>query len=221
MEGEQAVVFDRNVIDQLNYTGEEKDFFGWLVANNYDGRFNWRKVALMYRPWKGRAGAGGLSDGFADTHTIVPDTKYTKYEKRLVKCLQGISDEYANGRHVLIGVSDTSAAWTDGATYICFERSYLKSHLATNLDGAAKLIHTLCHEASHDIDTRTSHTHDEEFYRRFHELTYGEGKYWSPLLFIGRLPSDMRKVKYEDAAEDAKRRDAKSAAAKAKKLGHG
>jgi len=225
MESESVVIFDKNILDEISYTGDERNFFEWLFYNavkHSRDLAKWKKVTKMYRPFNSAGGGTTLSDGFKDQQIILPETKLTKYEKRFIKCFQKISDNYFNGRRIVVGTSDTAAAWTDGSGYIAFARSYLKEHkLGTSGNGtlsAAKMIHTACHEASHDIDTCTAHVHDEEFYRKFHELTYGSDKWNSPLVHIVTLGQAMKQVEWEEVAEKAVRRNEKSEAAKARKL---
>lgn len=69
-----------------------------------------------------------------------------------------------------LGVSDAAEAWTDGSTRIVVERGQLKLMLE-GVGGFVGLSNLLVHEYLHDTGDIGSHTHDYEFYARYHEAT--------------------------------------------------
>lgn len=72
-------------------------------------------------------------------------------------------------RKLLIGRSSTAQAWTDGVSYIAFDRTYLA---ARNFDlaGIIDVMQVFCHEYAHDDGTTGSHTHGTEFHAKLDGL---------------------------------------------------
>lgn len=77
--------------------------------------------------------------------------------------------ELRAGRHER---SSGFVAWTDGREYITVNKRYLKL-LDRGVDGALEWVYTLVHEYMHDNDDSESHSHDEVFYRKFHDTVFG------------------------------------------------
>jgi hypothetical protein len=71
-------------------------------------------------------------------------------------------------RTVGIGVSPCALAWTDGSTYVYFDRKYLEQH-DFNLQGLMEMAGTMLHEYCHDAPDSETHTHSQEFYEQFHD----------------------------------------------------
>ena len=76
-------------------------------------------------------------------------------------------------RRVCLGVSDSAEAWTDGHSQIVINRTMLPL-LDRGIGGCAGLANLLVHEFLHDSADTGSHTHDLQFYERYHEATCGE-----------------------------------------------
>jgi hypothetical protein len=77
-------------------------------------------------------------------------------------------------RKLIIGESSTALAWTDGLTYVAINRKRLpafqKDDSHVNMANVAEVADLLCHEFCHvDEGSDRDHTHDESFYRRFHD----------------------------------------------------
>ena len=77
-------------------------------------------------------------------------------------------------RKIVIGESATALAWTDGLTYVALNRkslpSFRKDDSHVHMAHAAQVADLLCHEFCHvDEGSDRDHTHDETFYRRFHD----------------------------------------------------
>lgn len=79
-------------------------------------------------------------------------------------------------RRVVVGESDTAAAWTDGATYIAIERRVLHKAFAKGYSGVVKLANLMLHEYCHALPSIDSHGHDLEFFELFERVSvdYGE-----------------------------------------------
>ncbi len=210
---EQALCINEDVLDALSYRGQRKDFFYWLASKCSDEAESWKKVAALYKEFD------SLTVGQNRTSTIIPHAKMTRVEKRAVKVLESMP--YWGGRRILIGVSGCNAlAWTDGSTYIALNRDYLEKLSLTSYTGPADLIHTMFHEAAHDEDTAGTHHHGEEFYRRFHDITYRHSGSWGcPLQVIGTFYQKMRNAATAEYQEKMEAREKKSKEAKEKALG--
>jgi hypothetical protein len=83
-----------------------------------------------------------------------PDSSWQHYERTLVL-----------RRKLVVGRSSTSAAWTDGASYIAFDRDWL-SRRRFDLQGIMDAAQILCHEYAHDNADCATSTHGVEFYAR-------------------------------------------------------
>ena len=68
-------------------------------------------------------------------------------------------------RSILIGRSSTAAAWTDGESYIAFDRDWLAKH-HFDLPGITAVVQVLCHEYAHDNADCGTDTHGVEFFTR-------------------------------------------------------
>jgi len=68
-------------------------------------------------------------------------------------------------RQTSLGLSPGYEAWTDGETYITYDRKYFAKH-RRSLVGWAHILRTMCHEYAHCDGEKT---HDSDFYERFHD----------------------------------------------------
>jgi hypothetical protein len=221
-----AICFSDKTIEALDYCGEPQEFFDWLLKAHFEGeetdrwgykkesksRNAWAKVRRFFRSFEGKEGDKGLSDGYKNSYRILPVDKLSKAERRCLK----VMEDYGlwKGRTLCIGVSDTAHGWTDGKTYIAFNRAFLKRHNPQHYGGAAALGTLAAHEMSHDTDDTGTHLHSIEFYEKYHDLTMGQ-----MLWFIGDLPHKMAKQKWQDQAEEIAEKEAKKKAARDKALG--
>lgn len=122
------------------------------------------------------------SKGFNDQTLEVPTKDYTELERLWVRVLTSLSGalqcsidhkrgrrDYRTGRNILVGMSGANLeAWTNGESYVCFDRDYLAKH-ELDLPGLLDVGLTLWHEYCHDTDDRGSHKHGVEFYQEFHD----------------------------------------------------
>jgi hypothetical protein len=222
MERGQAVCLDRGIWDRMNYQEENCHFFRWLTTtpvmenSGYCGseswqyrenRKKWEKMAKLYRPYD------ELSDGISDDYEVISDKKLTVAERRILAVL---NQYYCwKERTILIGASDRALAWTDGRTYICVERLWLKNTYLQHGHGANKLMTLLAHEVAHDEDTRGSHVHGPEFYEANVGVLEGND---SPTAMIPRFIDQMEKSKIEEKKAAVAQRKARADAKISKKL---
>ncbi|CAM3782693.1 ATP-binding protein [Vreelandella rituensis] len=121
------------------------------------------------------------ADMFSDTHEPLDSRKdLTKIEQCALKamneaanyipsCFRTALNERPAPRNIILGVSETAEAWTDGATYVAVERETAKL-LRQGVSGATRLAGILIHEFCHTSSDLTGHGHPPEFYERFHEV---------------------------------------------------
>lgn len=95
-------------------------------------------------------------------------TRERKWKEVLEQAGACLYDTWENPRSISIGESATSLAWTDGRSFICFDRNYLKRLPFTNaglFSAGCTLLHEICHaDASGDQEH-----HDQAFYERYHD----------------------------------------------------
>lgn len=78
-------------------------------------------------------------------------------------------------RSLKVGTYGDALAWTDGETYIAIGQRHMQ-RLMQGPSHAFELVLSLAHEYAHTSpDMGDTHTHDEEFHRRFYELTDRRG----------------------------------------------
>ncbi len=165
MERGSAICFDEEILNYLNYSDDEKDFFDWLFKNMngcyVDGKI--KNQIRSYIPFE------DLENSYDSTFIVFPPNKFTALEKRVVNVL----NSYCcwKGRQIGIGKSDVAWAWTDGQSYINLDREYIKSIRFNSNTDVAKLFTILIHEMSHDDDDEGTHGHRPEFYEKFYELS--------------------------------------------------
>ncbi len=217
IQSDRAICLSDDTLEWLNYSGSEWDFFNWLLTESYRSdnwtntlRDKWKHIKQLH------ANFDDLRSGYRSTSSFIPENKWTKPERRVIRVLQ--SYNLWNGRTLCIGTSDVALAWTDGSSYICLSREYLRGLSLATSHGAAMLIHTMFHELAHDDDTSGTHHHGMEFYKAFHELTYGEG-YWCPLQCIADFHHRMKSERIDEQFEATVNKETKTKAARDKALG--
>lgn len=187
MERDQAICISEKILDDLNYTGKKSRFFTWLTNSDERhtyGNDEWENIAILYTDFK------ELSRGINDSYETVPANKYTATERRIINVLQ--NQACWNGRQILLGYSDTAAGWTNGSTYICIERNWLRGKSVTWGRDIAKIQLLLSHEMAHDDDSRGTHIHGPEFYENM--VRYMEQGY-SAITYCADFKNAMVKSK--------------------------
>tara|TARA_Y100000310_G_scaffold56232_1_gene51569 strand:+ start:18310 stop:19965 length:1656 start_codon:yes stop_codon:yes gene_type:complete len=200
----QAVCLDSTMLDELGYTGDEQDFFDWLVAENRYSK-GWDNQPMLYVQFD------DLKENVKDEYQTIPQNRLTTVEKRYLRILNGMN--CWDGRVINIGMSDNASAWTDGSSYITIERNFLKANRGTYASAVMKLFSVLVHELAHDEDTRETHVHGVEFYRNYHDLvTDGYGVmqhaiYFKDKLVKGRMDEAIWKQQAKEEKANKKLHD--------------
>ena len=221
MQGGVALCINEEVLSALSYRGPEKDFFRWIISrcsDNHNIVESFDGVSKLHKEYAEFQSSFGGDFGYA----ILPHTKLTKFERRIIKVLEDMN--MWDGRRVIIGTSGCAySAWTDGKTYIALNKDYLNGlYLNSGYTGAADLMHVMFHEMAHDEDTSGTHIHGGEFYRRFHEITYrynGQGSYGCPLAKIGDFAELVKSAARREIQESAERKEKKAKVNRDKSLG--
>ncbi len=209
MQVDEAICFSTHTLDSVSYSGDERDFFEWLLKEHDSGELpnGWDKIKAFYKPFE------GLSSGYENVYRIIPTSKLSKAERCFLRVMERF-DRW-KGRTLCIGTSDTANAWTDGSTYIAFDRKFLKRNNPQYYTGAAALVTLAYHEMAHDDDDTGTHFHNVEFYQKYHDMTCMT----CVMDMIGELPHKMSGQKWQDQAEETAEKEAKKKAARDVKLG--
>lgn len=174
-----AFVLAQETVDRFTDRGDVKKFFEWLNSPELRnaGRFR-------YVPFKElTAGLKNKFDIFATAelnprercwlrllgnavHTLrFPDQVKSQSSWKLWK------PDDPQERKLVVGLSDAALAWTDGATYIAFDRKFLAKY-ELDVHGFVAVGQVLLHELCHgEADTGT-HTHTQEFYELYHDSAH-------------------------------------------------
>ena len=214
MQQELAIVFEDIILSNLNYTGERKDFFSWLFQNQSDIPKGWDIVSNIYRDFQGK---GSLTDGCLDKYSTLADSKLNIVERRVLKALNKMN--YWKGRIIVMGISDSANAWTDGHSFITLGRKFIKRLCLSDAGNVAQLFATLIHELAHDESTMGTHLHGEEFYRNFHEICMSKGWSTNPLSEIRYFSQVMESFRVNEKLQKIKEKEEKAKAKRDKKLG--
>ena len=189
MQREQALCLDDRILIDLNYTGKKSQFFVWLTRTENDWNNIWDDVAKLYIVFDDYKG------GVSDKYTTLSEKKWSVLEKRVIKILQSFS--CWGGRVITLGFSEQAQAWTDGSTYICLERSYLKGlYLISAYDiNIHNLLMTMAHEMAHDEDTKGTHIHGPEFYENMVRILESRQ---APTIHLGLFQREMNSRKLNE-----------------------
>ncbi len=213
MQSESCICIDDQILDLLNYTGDEKDFWSWLVRRQDSSvRRKFEHLTRFYQPFK------QATAGINRSYTIVPTEKWSKRERQIVKLLNRY-EYYWCGRRICIGISGTAAAWTDGSSYIALERTWLRGLYLNGSNGVRELLTTMCHELAHDERTDCTHIHGEAFYHHYHDITIGDRGTHCPLDLCCYFAHALKSLKNEEHNEVQVKREEKAAARVKEKLG--
>ena len=118
----------------------------------------------------------------------LPPSEWLPEETALIKCLSHTENMlrhalcaanvnegvFLDRRRFAIGEAETALAWTDGRTRVTINRT----HAAKAREGFAGMLaicSVLVHEFLHDDADTATHTHDFEFYDRYHRVMLHQG----------------------------------------------
>ncbi len=192
MQRNEGIIIDDKLPSCLNYNGEPRLFFKWLLERALSRRNTlpklkqqWDSIINLYGDFS------SMARRIRDGHKMLSNADLNNKERLMLRMLNDPTFYNWGGRVIYIGLSETARAWTDGRTFIALERVFLE-HCSYGRGGNATLINVLTHELAHDIDTSTAHVHDEEFYRRFHDISCGDNP---PQATIADFYNRMQKSK--------------------------
>lgn len=162
-----CLVLDQKCLDELNTDGTRfKDLL--LKALGYkESRLDVKDFHDL------------VADVSDDCQILRPDelTEMEKFWLDLLDRTQSylfVGRDYKDRRHaqrrLVVGTSDIANGWTDGSTYVAFNRLYLAER-TPNVAGLADLIGLLVHELCHDTNTHGTHAHGLEFYTAYHDMS--------------------------------------------------
>lgn len=111
----------------------------------------------------------------------LPRSDWTRQELYAIRALDAIDEhlrdliaEYTGvacePRQRTVGISNAAEAFTDGSSYIAYEKRVLSEVLAAGLPGFARAVALTVHEYLHNEADSGSHSHDAEFYSVFHDI---------------------------------------------------
>lgn len=135
-----------------------------------------------------REACQSLSDGYEE----VPKQEWTPAEEACIAALEvaeltvraaiqkaGCIDEgdgqWLKKRVLLVGVSESAEAWTNGVDRIWLNRSIL-GRMKSGIGGALSLVGVLVHEYLHGSPSTETHAHDVAFYERLERVMLFEGR---------------------------------------------
>ena len=184
-----AICFDEKILSELGYTGDKKEFFSWLWSGS---RSDWIKETLdkLEKLYVEK----DIRETINEDYKMIPPEKLRKSEKVFLQAMNALGCWH--GRQIMIGKSTVAKAWTDGCTYIVFDREYIKNLYLHSNYGLVDLFTTGCHELAHDDSTAGTHVHGPEFYEKYYEITkneYGD----NPLLNIMEFSKKVERTKIE------------------------
>jgi hypothetical protein len=132
---------------------------------------NWRSLKTpQFSPW------AEARETLDSSHYIVPEDDLTILERVWLEALNDMQRGFRDKtkRKLVVGESESANAWTDGATYIAFNREWLGSRPLINkgravfssvMAAALLLGHELCHD-----DNSLTQGHTPDFYREYHDM---------------------------------------------------
>jgi hypothetical protein len=108
-------------------------------------------------------------------------------------------------REIVVGLSETMLAWTDGSEYIAFDRKFLAAN-HWDMRGLSQVGSVLLHEFCHDTDDLKAHTHDQTFYELFHDSAREfMGEFYAVVMH--HLPLVLKRVKKKMSKKDLRAQD--------------
>ena len=218
MERGQALCLSRDILDKMNYDGAEENFFTWLVTSEVENiTHEWSQERFL-EPWKNlsvlHVDFDKLRGGISESYEFVPYKKYSATERRIITVLQ--EQGCWDGRQLRLGYSDTAIGWTDGSTYICIDRNWLKRKSVTWGRDIAKIQMLLAHEMAHDDDSRGTHIHGPEFYENMIQILESGN---SPISYCADFKYYMNRSKIEERRSKEQARKEKAEQKVKAKLG--
>lgn len=155
---------------------------------------NWRHYSEQLRFWEYIPFAK-LAAEIKSNYSEIPEDKLTVNERvwlALIKGMYSPWSDFRRTRRYAIGRSDEADGWTDGKTYICINRNFLKKW-KFNLAGIQEVADLLHHEYCHDDSDSGTHVHSQEFYENYHDQQKCRTQFVT--MAVSRLPAIMKRIK--------------------------
>jgi len=206
MERGQALCLDEGIFDKMGYNGEEEDFFTWLITSESEEMREWQ-VERFLKPFENLSNLHvafkKLRGGISESYETVPHNRYTATEKRIIDIIQ--ERGCWGDRQIRLGFSDTASGWTDGSTYICIERNWLRSRSMTWGKHVAEIMMLLTHEMAHSENSCGTHIHGPEFYENMVQILESHN---SPIACCADFKYRMQRSKIEErrVTEEARKK---------------
>lgn len=176
----RALVLDEEILRAFDCKPEEVFSAVWNEkrTGNYSCTFalGSGRFKLKYAKFE------ALSKDVDSNYYIVPQKDLKKSEFVWQTVIDMLQSRLANRmdrnavRRIVIGMSNGKArGWTDGSTYIAFDRDFLannrmlKTHGRVDIGSLATVAQVLAHELCHDTDSREN-VHSPEFYKAYHDM---------------------------------------------------
>jgi len=169
----------------------------------------WRQ-GLKFMPFK------ELAKNVNDRDDIIPKEKWRKSEfvwSRVISSMAWnirIPDREGEQtpRKIMIGTSNRAAAWTDGETFIAFDRKFLAGLPLMKYDrpviwSLIRVGQTLFHEICHDGEADDMY-HSPEFYKLYHDMSKGGGGLVGLADIVAKACAYLTPAKYADLLKQAK-----------------
>jgi hypothetical protein len=191
-----ALIFSQVTLRNFGFDEDEAEAFAAYVTSALPPYFR-ACPGLGLPPLKSM---GELKSGFEENYQLLDVKESTSREKvwlRLAtagaKLLHVEGCPGAHRRRMRVG-RGPAYGWTDGTTYIAFNRDFL-STLSFTLSGLGEMVCLLLHEMCHSGADMGSHAHDQDFFERYHDASRECGHVLDKLLkFLPEvLESESRK----------------------------
>jgi hypothetical protein len=163
-----AFVVDENTLKLFRVSSFRHLINLWLDHGTFGFRSAMDKLKDKYVAFN------ELTQGYHDKYETFDNNDCSKYQQAWLH-VAGVIIEQAltadcgePARVAMCGESAVATAWTDGKTYIAYDKSFLNS-LSFTLEGVLKLGFVTLHELQHGIPDTDKHSHDQSFYEDFHD----------------------------------------------------
>ena len=217
-----ALCFSQSMLDELSYSGEKDCFFDWIMEeqlryddskSRYDQKIPFlvakgireelNKKRMSYLKYDdtdkvAQEGLNTLRSQFNEDYKLIPMSKYSLVEKRVLSILNNSCSGVFNSRRICIGISTVASAWTDGETYIALDRNWLKGLSLTSEGDILRLFTTMAHELAHDCNTAGTHYHGPQFHEKYYELTHDRRWNNNPLYHCFFFKKAMERCRIEE-----------------------
>lgn len=145
-----------------------------------------------------------VAAGFSENFAVIDRNTLTPVEYCVFETLQAYHEKFfawyssversCGIRELRVGDSNVAKAWTDGRTYITMERGMLTQVAKRGAPAMMDMLCTLTHEYVHDDSDLESHSHDNIFYNKYHDLLQGRGGAGKLMTLALNMTKSLRKA---------------------------